>query len=102
LQRAAIDYCRPGGQVVFVGLDANDATIALPSTAITRSEINVTGSIFGSCCTTRNFQTYGAHYLKGDLPIDRLIGRRYRLDQINIAVDDMRAGKPGRGIILFD
>jgi len=102
LQRAAIDYCRPGGQVTFVGMDANDATIDLPSTGITRSEINVTGSIFGSCCTTRDFREYGQHFLDGDLPINQLIGRRYRLDQINTAIDDMLAGKPGRGVIMFD
>lgn len=102
LQRSAIDFCRPGGQVTFVGMDSNDATIDLPSTGITRSEINVTGSIFGSCCTTRDFKAYGQHFLDGDLPINQLIGRRYRLDQINIAIDDMLAGKPGRGVILFD
>ncbi len=102
LQRAAIEYCRPGGQVIFVGVDANDATIDLPSTGITRAEINVTGSIFGSCCTTRDFNAYGQHFLDGALPINQLIGRRYRLDQINTAIDDMLAGKPGRGVILFD
>lgn len=102
LQRAAIDYCRPGGQVTFVGMDANDATIDLPSTGITRSEITVTGSIFGSCCTTRDFKTYGQHFLGGDLPVGQLIGRRYRLPEINTAIDDMLAGKPGRGVIVFD
>ncbi|WP_170328500.1 zinc-binding dehydrogenase [Ruegeria arenilitoris] len=102
LQRAAIDYCRPGGQVTFVGMDANDATIDLPSTGITRSEINVTGSIFGSACTTRDFNAYGQHFLDGKLPIDQLIGRRYRLEEINNAIDDMLSGKPGRGVILFD
>ncbi|SLN13331.1 NDMA-dependent alcohol dehydrogenase [Roseovarius albus] len=102
LQRAAIDYCRPGGKVIFVGMDANDATIDLPTTGITRSEIMVTGSIFGSACTTRDFVAYAQHYLDGKLPIDRLIGRRYGLQQINEAVADMLAGKPGRGVILFD
>lgn len=102
LQRAAIDYCRPGGQVTFVGMDANDATIDLPSTGITRSEITVTGSIFGSACTTRDFALYGQHYLDGALPIDRLIGRRYPLEQINDAVADMLSGKPGRGVIVMN
>ncbi|WP_170424177.1 zinc-binding dehydrogenase [Ruegeria arenilitoris] len=102
LQRAALDYCRPGGQVTFVGLDANDATIDLPTTGITRTEITVTGSIFGSACTMCDFAAYAQHYLNGDLPIDQLIGRRYRLDQINEAIADMLAGKAGRGVILFD
>ncbi|WP_052261295.1 zinc-binding dehydrogenase [Ruegeria sp. ANG-S4] len=102
LQRSALDYCRPGGQVTFVGLDANDASIDLPTTEITRSEITVTGSIFGSACATRDFVTYGQHHMNGDLPIDRLIGRYYRLDQINQAIADMLDGKAGRGVILFD
>lgn len=102
LQRAAIDYCRPGGQVTLVGLDATDATIDLPSAGITRSEITVTGSIFGSANTRRDFVAYAQQYLDGALPIERLIGRRYRLDRINEAIDDMLAGKPGRGVILFD
>lgn len=102
LQQAAIDYCRPGGQVTFVGLDVHDATIDLPSTEITRSEITVTGSIFGSACTSRDFVAYAQHYIEGRLPIEQLIGRRYALDQINAAIHDMLAGKPGRGVILFD
>jgi Zn-dependent alcohol dehydrogenase len=102
LQRAAIDYCRPGGQVTFVGLDENDATIDFPTTEVTRAEINVTGSIFGSACTSRDFAAYAQHYMQGTLPINQLIGRRYALEQINVAVEDMLAGKPGRGVILFD
>ena len=97
------EWCAsPGGQVIFVGLDANDATIDLPSTGITRAEISVTGSIFGSACTTRDFRAYAQHYMEGRLPIDRLVGRRYALGQINEAVADMLAGEPGRGVILFD
>ena len=101
LQRAGLDYCCPGGQVTFVGLDSNDATIDLPSAGITRSEITVTGSIFGSALTTRDFTAYARYFLDGELPIDRLIGRRYGLDRINEAVRDMLAGEPGRGVILF-
>ncbi len=102
LQRDAIAYCRPGGQVTFVGLDANEASIDLPTTEITRSEINVTGSIFGSACTTRDFKAYGQQFLDGALPIDQLIARRYGLEEINTAIGDMLSGKAGRGVILFD
>ncbi|MDJ0824574.1 MAG: zinc-binding dehydrogenase [Rhodobacter sp.] len=101
LQPTAIDCCRPGGQVTFVGLDADLATIDLPTTGITQSEIIVTGSIFGSACASRDFKAYAQHFLGGKLPIDRLLRRRYRLGQINKAVADMLAGKPGRGVILF-
>ena len=85
-----------------MGLAANDATVDLPTTGITRSEISITGSIFGSACIRRDFRDYAQHYLDGALPIDQLIGRRYRLEDINEAVSDMLAGAPGRGVIRFD
>lgn len=102
LQRACIDLARAGGQIIYVGMAANDATIDLPSTAITRAEKTVTGSIFGSAKTDRDFALYADHFRAGRLPVDRLIGRRYDLDQINTAIDDMLSGKPGRGVITFD
>lgn len=102
LQREALDLARPGGRVVYVGLDAEDATIALPTTAITRAEKWVTGSIFGSVQADRDLVAYAEHFRAGRLPVDALIGRRYRLDQINEAIDDMLASRPGRGVILFN
>jgi len=102
LQRACIDLARGGGHVIYVGMVANDATIDFPSNAITRTEKTVTGSIFGSANTERDFALYADHFMQGRLPVDRLIGRRYALDQINKAIDDMLAGVPGRGAILFD
>jgi Zn-dependent alcohol dehydrogenase len=36
------------------------------------------------------------------LKLDELVTRRYRLDQINEAITDMREGRNIRGIIEFD
>jgi Zn-dependent alcohol dehydrogenase len=41
-------------------------------------------------------------YRSGHLKLDELITRRYRLDQINEAITDMREGRNIRGIIEFD
>jgi NDMA-dependent alcohol dehydrogenase len=41
-------------------------------------------------------------YRNGHLKLDELITRRYRLDQINDAITDMREGRNIRGIIEFD
>lgn len=102
LQSAAIDYCCSGGAVTFVGLDSEDATINLQTTAITRAEKTISGSIYGSACTDKDFLLYGEKFLDGDLPVDLLVNRRYQLKEINIALTDMQKGKPGRGLILFD
>jgi S-(hydroxymethyl)glutathione dehydrogenase/alcohol dehydrogenase len=41
-------------------------------------------------------------YRNGNLKLDELITKRYRLDQINDAFTDMREGRNIRGIIEFD
>ncbi|GAC1401510.1 MAG: hypothetical protein NVSMB60_16700 [Mycobacterium sp.] len=41
-------------------------------------------------------------YRSGNLKLDELITKRYRLDQINDAIIDMREGRNIRGIIEFD
>jgi S-(hydroxymethyl)glutathione dehydrogenase/alcohol dehydrogenase len=41
-------------------------------------------------------------YRNGHLKLDELITKRYRLDQINDAITDMREGRNIRGIIEFD
>ena len=102
LQRAAIDYCCPGGQVTYLGLGSADAKIDLPTTDITRNEKIITGSIYGSACSDRDFLLYAEKYLEGILPVDLIIGRHYKIDQINEGIGDMLKGKPGRGIISFD
>jgi Zn-dependent alcohol dehydrogenase len=37
----------------------------------------------------------------GRLDLGSLIARRYPLDEINGAYDDLRSGAPGRGVITF-
>ena len=41
-------------------------------------------------------------YQNGRLKLDELVTRRYRPDQINDAITDMREGRSIRGIIEFD
>jgi S-(hydroxymethyl)glutathione dehydrogenase/alcohol dehydrogenase len=41
-------------------------------------------------------------YQSGRLKLDELVTRRYRLDEINHAIADMRDGRNIRGVIEFD
>ena len=41
-------------------------------------------------------------YQDGELKLDELVTRRYRLDQINDAIRDMRDGRNIRGVIEFE
>lgn len=48
----------------------------LPSTAVTRAEKIISGSIFGSTCAGRDVVGYADRHLKEALPIEQLISRR--------------------------
>ena len=102
VQEACLRALRPGGTLVLVGLPGDEETMALPSAAFTREEKTITGSILGSANTDEDFARFADDCLKGLLPVDRMIARRYRLDEINRACADMLNNLPGRGVIQFD
>lgn len=102
LQEACLGAVRPGGLLVLVGLPGDEETMKLPSASFIRDEKTVTGSIFGSAQTERDFNSYGDLFLEGRLPVDRLISRRYPLEQVNEACSAMLSGELGRGVIVFE
>jgi S-(hydroxymethyl)glutathione dehydrogenase/alcohol dehydrogenase len=60
----------------------------------------VTGSYYGSPILQRDIPRLVDLYLAGKLDLDRLVARRYPLDEVNRAFADLAGGKPGRGIIV--
>lgn len=100
-----IDTClqsiRPGGQVVAVGVANPMMKIAVPLTAL-MSEKRLTGTIGGSTNPRIDIPRYVDLFMAGRLPMDQLVQRTYKLDDIGQAFDDIRAGKPGRGVVVFD
>jgi NDMA-dependent alcohol dehydrogenase len=86
-------------------------------TAIPKIDVNIVPLLlvdFIQSCKTLKGLLYGGMnprasmpmllnlYRNGNLKLDELITRRYRLDQINDAFTDMREGRNIRGIIEFD
>ena len=45
---------------------------------------------------------YVDFYLNGQLKLDDMISRRIKLDQINEAFEEMKAGEIARSVIVFD
>lgn len=89
------------GTAVLVGIPPSGATFEVDPTEFIREEKVLTGSIFGSAHTHRDFLTYAQLYLDGALPLDRLITARYELADINVACANMLEGRSGRGVIVF-
>jgi S-(hydroxymethyl)glutathione dehydrogenase / alcohol dehydrogenase len=101
VQEQCLAASRPGGTVVYVGLSPMGSSTNLPGAIIARQEKTVTGSYYGSANTARDFPLYANLYKQGQLDLDRLISKRYTLDQINEAYAEMLSGEIARGVILF-
>jgi NDMA-dependent alcohol dehydrogenase len=92
---------RRGGTVVAVGIPPVGATADLPGTALPREEKVVTGSFYGSCRPHVDMPLVLDLYMDGRLPLDRLVTRTYRLEEINDAFAAMNAGEVARGVVNF-
>jgi S-(hydroxymethyl)glutathione dehydrogenase/alcohol dehydrogenase len=62
----------------------------------------VRGALFGDCNPLYDVPKLLGLYRSGDLKLDELITRRYRLDEVNDGYRDMNAGKNIRGVIVHD
>jgi S-(hydroxymethyl)glutathione dehydrogenase/alcohol dehydrogenase len=60
------------------------------------------GLIYGGMNPRASMPMLLSMYRNGHLKLDELVTKRYRLDQINEGITDMREGRNIRGIIEFD
>ncbi|NGP08481.1 NDMA-dependent alcohol dehydrogenase [Rhodococcus sp. 14C212] len=89
-----------GGTLVVTGQAHPDKlTIQVPSAEIVRYEKVIRGSQYGSCNPQWDIVKLLRMYDAGALKLDELITKYYTLDEINDAVDDLKAGKLIRGAI---
>jgi S-(hydroxymethyl)glutathione dehydrogenase / alcohol dehydrogenase len=101
LVRAAYDSVRPGGTVVAIGIPPEDEEVRLPGPQLPREEKIVTGSLYGSCRPHVDMPLVLDLFMAGRLPLDRLVTRKYSLDEINEAFAAMNAGEVARGVIVY-
>jgi S-(hydroxymethyl)glutathione dehydrogenase/alcohol dehydrogenase len=89
-----------GGLCVFASHPPTGERIALdPHDLISGKRIR--GSWGGATRPDTDIPRYAALYREGRLPLDRLLGRRYTLDEINTALNDLASGKVMRPLIVI-
>jgi S-(hydroxymethyl)glutathione dehydrogenase / alcohol dehydrogenase len=97
----AYDAVRRGGTVVAVGIPPVGATADLPGPGLPREEKVVTGSFYGSCRPQADMPLVLDLFMEGRLPLDRLVTRTYRLDEVNEAFAAMNAGDVARAVVAL-
>jgi Zn-dependent alcohol dehydrogenase len=102
LQQEWIRGVRPGGTLVLVGIPGHDETTLFNSAELSRLSKTVKGSYYASTDAGRAIDDLCGAYLTGRLPVDRLISQRYRIGDVQHAIDAMLSGSEGRTVITFD
>ncbi len=72
-----------------------------PSAVITRQEKTIQGSYYGTVNAARDFPLFVELYKSGKLNLRDLISRRYALEQINDAYQELATGALARGVVMM-
>jgi alcohol dehydrogenase len=98
---SAYRMTRRGGTTVTASLPPPGDTWGLQHVNLVAEERTVKGSYVGSCIPERDIPRYVDLYLAGKLPIDKLMGERLTLEQINYGFDRLSTGEAMRDLIVF-
>jgi Zn-dependent alcohol dehydrogenase len=99
---SAYRMTRRGGMTVTAGLPHPNHQWPLQQVSLVAEERTVKGSYIGSCVPSRDIPRYIGLYLAGKLPIDKLMGERMPLSEINRGFDRLNGGECLRDLIVFD
>ncbi len=92
-----------GGMVVLTGLNKLDLNnVQLPGALMTLFRKTVKGSLFGDCNPTTDIPKILGLYQSGDLKLDEIITRTYKLEEVNEGYEDLLAGKNVRGVMVHE
>ena len=92
---------RRGGTTVTAGLPHPEHRWALQQVNLVGEERTVKGSYIGSCVPGRDMPRYIDLYRRGLLPVNRLLGERIALNDINAAFDHLASGHALRQVVVF-
>jgi len=91
---------RRGGTTISAGLPHPALRFALPPVQLVGEERTLRGSYIGSSVPVRDIPRYIDLYQRGKLPIDRLMGERLVLDDLNRGFDRLASGQALRDLVV--
>ncbi|MGD0882476.1 MAG: zinc-binding dehydrogenase, partial [Acidimicrobiales bacterium] len=103
LMESIMELTAKRGRVVVTNIHPMaETTVTLSLVWLTLMEKQIVGTVFGSA----NFRYDIPHLLRlydqGQLDLDSMVTRHYRLEDVNQGYDDMLEGRNIRGVILYE
>ncbi len=86
------------GRAILVGVPRHDQDITIHSLPLHFGKV-LTGCEGGQCVPHEDIPRYLNLYKKGKLKLDELITHRFPFEEINSALDKIRAGEAGRCVV---
>lgn len=100
--RDAVALTRKGGTCVLTGMTSQlQQSVNINLQEFILMNKTLAGTIFGSCNAKADIARLARLYQTGQLQLDEMITRRYRLDDINQAYADLLNGEIVRGVIDY-
>jgi len=96
-----LDAVRPGGTAVIVGMAAMNVRAPITPYTMALQEKCIKGTMYGSVRPNLDFPWLVDQYLAGNLKVDELVSRTYKLEEINEGFSALRGGQVARGVVVF-
>jgi S-(hydroxymethyl)glutathione dehydrogenase/alcohol dehydrogenase len=99
---SAADLVGTLGATVIVGMPASGVEAHFDPGALASANQRILGSKMGTSVIARDIPALIERYHDGQLELDGLVSRTFRLDDINQAMDEVRSGQALRNVIMFE
>jgi S-(hydroxymethyl)glutathione dehydrogenase/alcohol dehydrogenase len=87
-----------GGQAVVIGNARFGEMLEIDPHELNQGK-RLLGTWGGDCVPDRDFPRIATLAVRGELPLDRLIGKQYSLEQVNEALADLQRGDVARPLL---
>lgn len=87
--------------MVSVGIAKRDDMFLLPAAALPNSQKRIVGSLYGGGIPESDIHRILSLYKAGRFDLDRQVGERIGLDQINDALGWLETGVAARSVVVF-
>lgn len=90
-----------GGTTVGIGLPHPDQRFSLPALSLVAEERRLVGSYMGSAVPRRDIPRYIRLFMDRRMPVDRLAGGTFPLEEVNEAMEALASGAVARQVVLM-